>query len=214
MSMHSGFRPRRTLELAMTKSLRIVLADDERDTREYLQELLSRWGHQVAAAGSGRQLAELCRAVNPDLVITDVRMPDLDGIEAALQVNRDREVPVILVSAFHDPALLARAAAPHIMAYLTKPIKEADLQAAVALALQRFEHYRTARAEVASLRQALEDRKLVERAKGIIMRRLGVEEAEAYRRLRQFASGRNRKLPEVAQLILNAEEMFAALEGV
>jgi response regulator NasT len=198
----------------MTTSLRIAIADDERDTREYLQELLTRSGHQVVAAGSGRQLAELCRTANPDLVITDVKMPDVDGIDAARQINQDRGVPVILVSAFHDAGLLARTSAPHIMAYLTKPVKESDLQAAVAVALQRFEQYRDTRTEVASLRQALEDRKLIERAKGIVMRRLGVEEGEAYRRLRQLASTRNRKLPEIAQTVLQAEELFATLEDV
>jgi response regulator NasT len=198
----------------MTTSLRSVVADDERDTREYLQELLTRSGHQVVAAGNGRQLAEVCRAVSPDLVITDVKMPDLDGIDAARQINQDREVPVILVSAFHDAELLARTSAPHIMAYLTKPVKASDLQAAVAVALQRFGQYQEARTEAANLRQALEDRKLIERAKGIVMRRLGVEEGEAYRRLRQLASTRNRKLPEIAQTVLRAEELFAAMEDV
>jgi response regulator NasT len=166
----------------------------------------------VAVAETGRQLVEGCRAGRPDLIITDIKMPDMDGIEAAEEVNRDRHVPVILVSAHHEAELLVRAGADHIMAYLVKPIKAADLIAAIAMALRRFEQFQAVCAEAATLRHALEDRKVIERAKGAIMRRLGVPEAEAFDRLLRQASDRNRKLVEVAQEILTAEEIFQALE--
>jgi response regulator NasT len=201
-------------EVAMTSPLRVVIADDERDTREYLHELLTRLGHQVAVAESGRQLLDLCRRFGPNLVITDIKMPDGDGIEAARQIGQERDVPVILVSAYHDPALLERAASEPIMGYLVKPIKQADLEAAMAVALRRFEQLRSARGEAASLRKALEERKVVERAKGVVMRRLRVDEEEGYRRLRKLASDRNLKLPEVAQAVLRANEIFESLEGV
>src|SRR5579871_3851129 len=110
-------------------SLHIAVADDEADTREYLQELLQRLGHQVVAVPDGRKLAEVCRSAPPDLIISDIKMPGPDGIEAAAEVNRAHPVPVILVSAYHDAGLFARARGPHVMAYLVKPIKQADLEA-------------------------------------------------------------------------------------
>jgi response regulator NasT len=196
----------------MTRPLRIVVADDERYMREYFHELLPRLGHQVAAAESGRQLVELCRANRPDLIITDIKMGDLDGIEASNEVNRGQEVPVILVSAHHDPELRARALENHIMAYLIKPIKQADLETAIDLALMRFEQFQALRREAADLRQALEDRKVIERAKGAVMRRVGLNEPDAFHRLRKLASDQNRKLVEVAQSVLRAEEVFHTLE--
>ena len=195
------------------RPLRIAVADDEPDVRQFFLELLPRLGHEVVAvAESGRRLVEACRATRPDLVITDIKMPDLDGIDAAAEVNREGPVPVILVTAHHDTHLLARAGAEHIMAYLSKPAKPVDLQAAISLAMLRFGHFQALRAEAASLRQALEDRKVVERAKGVVMKRLRADEPEAFRRLRTLASDTNRKLAEVAQTVLSADEVFQALE--
>src|SRR5205807_2268559 len=97
--------------------------------REYFQKLLPRLGHKVVgAAGNGQELLELCRKESPDLVITDIKMPDMDGIDAAIRIYQERPVPVILVSAYHDPSLIARAEADHILGYLVKPIKPADLE--------------------------------------------------------------------------------------
>src|SRR5687768_11647358 len=106
----------------MTTSFRIVVADDEPEMRDFFEKMLPRFGHQVVAvAENGRQLVERCRQLKPDLVITDIKMPELDGIEASSQVCRERAVPVILVSAYHDPELIARAEADHVVAYLVKP---------------------------------------------------------------------------------------------
>ena len=112
----------------------------------------------------------------PDLVITDIKMPDMDGIEAAIQIYRDRPVPVILVSAFHDPELIQPCGSGPHPGYLVKPIKQADLEPAIALAMRRFEQFRNAAQEAADLRQALEDRKIIERAKGILMKKAGLDE--------------------------------------
>jgi response regulator NasT len=194
--------------------LRIVVADDDPEVRTYFQELLPRLGHQVVVAETGRQLVDQCRTLEPDLVIADIKMPDLDGIEAALAINRHKETPVILVSAHHDAAFLERAATGPIMAYLTKPVKQSDVEMAIRLARVRFEQFRALRQEAADLRQALEDRKLIERAKGIVSRRLGLDEQEAFTRLRKLASNRNWKLVEVAQTVLRAEEVFHMLDKV
>jgi AmiR/NasT family two-component response regulator len=142
----------------MTSTLRIAVADDEPDMREYFQKGLRRLGHDVVGvAANGRELVELCRAARPDLVITDIKMPDMDGIDAAAAIYRERPVPVILVSAFHDPDLVARAEADHVLGYLVKPIKQTDLGPAIALAVRRFEELEELRDEGAKLRQALED---------------------------------------------------------
>jgi response regulator NasT len=197
-----------------TRRLRIAVADDERDTRQFLQEVLPHLGHEVVAStGSGRELVERCRAVSPDLVITDIKMPDMDGIEVAAAINREREVPFILISAYHDAELLARAGADYVMAYLTKPVKPTDLAAAVAVSMARFAQLQAVRREAAELRQALDDRKVIERAKGAAIRRMQVDEQEAFRRMRKLSSDRNLKLVQVARMVLTAEEVFTELEN-
>ena len=189
------------------QSLRIAVADDEPDMRDYFQRILPRLGHQVVgSAQNGHDLVEQCRRSHPDLVITDIKMPDMDGIEAACHIYGDHPLPVILVSAYHDADLIARAEADHIMGYLVKPIKQADLQPVIALAMKRFEQFQSLRQEATDLRQALEDRKIIERAKGILMKRGAMDEPEAFRRLQKLASEKNRKLVEIAQMIVVAEE--------
>jgi response regulator NasT len=189
----------------MTQPLRIAVADDEPDVRDYFRRILPRLGHQVVAvARTGRELIEQCRATRPDLVITDIKMPDLDGIEAAGALGRDGPVPVILVSAYHQPQLFARAQGEHILAYLVKPAKQSDLEAAIAIAMQRFEQFQALRREAADLRQALEERKVIERAKGLLMKQLGLDEKEAFRRLQTLARDSNRKMVEVSRMVLGA----------
>lgn len=110
--------------------LKVAVADDEPDTREYLQEFLAHLGYEVRAAANGRQLVELCREFGPDLIVTDYAMPGLNGLAAAAEVNRERHVPVILISGRHDAEDAALAAA-HVVRFLAKPIKNAELKAAV-----------------------------------------------------------------------------------
>jgi len=194
-------------------NLRIAVADDEIDMREYLQTILPCFGHTVVAvAATGNELIEKCRETRPDLVITDIKMPDLDGIDAARQIYKDSPVPVILVSAYHDQELVERASEDHVLAFLVKPIKQADLEPAITIATRRFEQFQALRQEAADLRQALEDRKLIERAKGLLMKRAGLDELEAFRRLQRLASERNRKLVEIATMILTAEEAFQPVD--
>jgi response regulator NasT len=124
--------------------------------RDYFRKILPRLGHQVVAvAENGRDLVDKCRAVSPDLVITDIKMPDMDGIDAAVQIYKERPLPVILVSAYHDIKVIERAKADHILGYLVKPIKQADLEPTIALAMRRFEQFQGLGGEAAGLRQAL-----------------------------------------------------------
>jgi response regulator NasT len=200
---------------APTRRLRIAAADDDRDMQQFFQEVLPHLGHEVVAmVATGRELVERCRATNPDLVITDVKLSDMDGLEVAREVNREREMPFVLVSSHQDAELLERAGGDNIMAYLTKPVKPVDLAAAISLARARFLQIQSIRREAADLRQALEERKVIERAKGIAIRRMRIDEQEAFRRMRKLSSDRNLRLVQVARLLLTAEEIFTDLESI
>jgi len=191
----------------METKVRIIVADDEPDMREYLQRILPRLGHEVVAvAENGRQLVEQCRQLRPDLVISDIKMPEMDGIDAATEIYRQNAIPVILVSAFHDRELIERAQSDHIMGYLVKPIKQADLEPVISLVMKRFQQFEDIKREAADLRQALEDRKIVERAKGILMRRNGLDEQTAFRRLQKLSSDKNLRMVEVARSLVLADE--------
>jgi AmiR/NasT family two-component response regulator len=140
----------------MTQGWRISVADDEGDMRDFFTRILKRCGHEVvSAAESGRDLVEHCRELQPDLVITDVKMPEMDGIEASREICRERPVPVILVSAHSEVSFAERAEGDSILAYLVKPIGRDDLVRAIAIAMRRFEEIQTFRKEAADLRQAL-----------------------------------------------------------
>jgi len=187
----------------MTTSLRIAVADDELEMRDFFEKVLPRFGHRVVAvAENGVQLVEHCRTLKPDLIITDIKMPELDGIEASTQICRERAVPVILVSAYHDPALIERAESDHVLAYLVKPIGLADLQPAIAIAMRRFTEFQALRQECSDLKQALADRKIIEQAKGLLMKLTGIDEKEAFARLQSLASEKNQKLIDSARSIL------------
>jgi response regulator NasT len=196
----------------MNSALRIAVADDEQDVRDYYQRVLPRLGHQlVATARTGRDLVEQCRALRPDLIITDIKMPDMDGIDAAEEISREAPIPVILVSAYHRPQLFERAKGDHILAYLVKPTKQADLEAAIAIAMRRFGQFQALRKESADRGLALEERKVIERAKGLIMKQASLDEDEAFRRLRRLARDRNQKLADVARAVLAGGEDLSSL---
>lgn len=194
----------------MTTGLRIAVADDEPEMRDFFEKVLPRFGHRVVAvAEDGVQLVEYCRQLEPDLIITDIKMPNLDGIEASSQICLERAVPVILVSAYHDPELIARAESDHVLAYLVKPIGLADLQPVITIAMRRFTELQTLRKDCKDLRQALSDRKVIERAKGLLMKLAAIDEKEAFQRLQQMASEKNQKLVDAAQSILAVEKALA-----
>src|SRR5262249_38458809 len=144
--------------------------------------------------------------------ITDIKMPDMDGIEACIAFGQMRPTPVVLVSAYHDQELIQRAGTDYVQAYLVKPIKQADLEATIGLDVQRFDHFRALMKEASDLRQALADRKLIERAKGILMEKAHLSEQAAFQRMQKQASARNLKLAELARMLLTAEEVLEAPE--
>jgi response regulator NasT len=193
----------------MNHGLRISVADDEQDMRDFLERMLPLLGHQVVSiAETGRELVEHCRELKPDLIITDIKMPDMDGIEAANIIAQESPTPVILVSAYHDAESIERAVADHVLGYLVKPIGKADLQPAISVAMRRFAELQALRKESTDLRQALADRKIIEQAKGILMKVTGADEKDAFRRLQDLAAERNQKLVEAAQNIVAMEKAF------
>lgn len=189
----------------MNAPLRIAVADDEALIRRYFQETLAEIGHTVVvSAANGRELVEQCRGKEIDLVISDIKMPEMDGIDAAIEIVAARPTAIILVSAFSDPDLIERAESSGVMAYLIKPIQRADLETAIAISRRRFAQLSSLEKDAADLRRHLEERKLIEKAKGILMQKTGISEAEAHKRLQKTACDTNTKLPEVAQMIINA----------
>lgn len=193
----------------MSMCLRVLIADDESIRLLSLGSQLAALGHQVVAeATRGDEAVQLAAETKPDLAIMDIKMPVMDGIEAAERITQARPIPIILLTAYNETQLVERAARANISAYLMKPVAEEDLHPAITLALTRFQEFESLRREVADLREALEARKVVEKAKGILMRRLDLSEEEAFRRLQKQSQDTNRKLSEVAEAIVMADRIF------
>ncbi len=193
----------------MSMCLRVLIADDESIRLLSLGSQLAALGHQVVAeATRGDEAVQLAAETKPDLAIMDIKMPVMDGIEAAERITQARPIPIILLTAYSETQLVERAARANISAYLMKPVAEEDLHPAITLALTRFQEFESLRREVADLREALEARKVVEKAKGILMRRLDLSEEEAFKRLQKQSQDTNRKLSEVAEAIVMADRMF------
>ncbi len=191
------------------ESLRILIADDESIRLLSLRAQLAALGHQVVAeASNGEDAVALAASTQPDLAIVDIRMPVADGIEAARRITEARPIPIILLTAYSEAQLVERAAEANIAAYLMKPVSEEDLLPAITLALIRFRQFQALHREVADLREALEARKLIERAKGILMRRLDLSEEEAFQRLQRQSQNTNRRLAQVAEAIIMADQML------
>ena len=190
-------------------ALRILIADDESLRVMSLKGQLEALGHKVIAeASNGKEAVHLADELRPDLAILDIRMPEMDGIEAAKRSPPSDPIPIILLTAYSERELAERAAMANVSAYLMKPVSEQDLLPAIALAVSRFKEFQSLHQEVDDLRDALVTRKLVERAKGILMRRLNLTEEEAFRRMQRRSQNENKRLGEIAQAIITADGML------
>lgn len=190
--------------------MKVLIAEDDPVIGLGLSERLRSLGHEpLGPAGDGAEAIELARAERPDLYLFDIEMPNVDGLEAASTLARDGlRRPVVVVTGVDDPTLIERAIASGVSAYLTKPVDSRELEAALALASARHAEFEALEAEVDRAQQALEDRKLVERAKGLLMSALGLSEQEAFRRLQRTARERNLKLVQVAQQIIEQQSLL------
>jgi AmiR/NasT family two-component response regulator len=191
--------------------LRVAVADDDSAILEFVRDVLEGMGHVVTAScATGQELIDACANNPPDLIVTDVKMPGIDGIEAASAINRRKATPAILVTSFGETELISRALRTSVLAYLIKPIKQIDLEVAIAVAMRRFREHRAICDEAAALRQSLEERKQIERAKGVLMRRGRLGEEEAYKRLQKISTENSRKLPEIARMVISIDREFRA----
>lgn len=179
---------------------RVVIAEDEALIRLDLAEMLAEEGCTVVGqAGDGVQAVLLAKELRPDLVVMDVKMPKLDGISAAAQIAEQRIAPVVILTAFSQRELVERARDAGAMAYVVKPFGKADLMPAVEMAKSRFAELRLLESEVADLKDRLEARKLVDRAKGELQRSLGISEPDAFRWIQKTAMDLRLSMREVAE---------------
>jgi len=186
---------------------RIVIADDEPLIRIDLRENLEGLGYEVAGeASDGKHAVELARTLRPDLVLMDIKMPEMDGISALRVLTEENIAPVLLLTAYDDRELVQQASDAGAVAYLVKPYRQSDLQPAIEVALARFSELRTLRSELQDVREALTVRKLVERAKGLLMETQGLKEAEAFRRIQKLSMDTRKSMKDVAEAILLAHQ--------
>ena len=183
--------------------MRILVAADETIIRLDLVTTLRDAGFEVCAeARNGEEAVELAARERPDLALLDVKMPRLDGIEAARRILAERPIPIVMLTAYDQEELVSRAVEAGVFGYLVKPFRESDLLPAIHAARARHSELAALREEAESLAEALEARKVVERAKGLLMEREGLSEAEAFARLRRASQASNRPMKVVAEAVV------------
>ncbi len=192
----------------VAEALCILIADDEPVIRMGLRTMLEEHGYKVVAeAGDGEEAVALTGKTNPDLIFLDIKMPGLDGISAASTIMARSPRPIILLTAWSERDLVQRAQEAGVLAYLVKPVREAELAPAIEVAMARFAELRALQQEVGTLKETLETRKLVERAKGILMQREAIDEQEAFLRIQRQSRNTRTPMREIARAILVSDEM-------
>jgi two-component system, response regulator PdtaR len=194
---------------APAKTLRIVTVEDDPVTRTFLKEVIeTHLGHEVVAeAATGTDMVRTVLAHEPDLVLFDIHLPHIDGLEALRQIYQTRVVAAVAITGDREQDLVNRAMEEHVLAFLLKPLEVHQLGPAIQVAWARFEELRMLASENASLRQGLQSRKIIERAKGALMKRYRWSEADAFRKLQRGAMNRRMPMVDLAQSILNGQEI-------
>jgi two-component system, response regulator PdtaR len=189
---------------------RILIADDEPLIRMNLRETLQDQGYIVVGeVGDGQSAVNLTRQLRPDLALLDIKMPHLDGIAAARAIIAEAMAPVLLLTAYSSRELVAQAREAGVLGYLIKPVREAELMPLIEVTLARWSEQASRRKELAQLKDRIETRKLVERAKGALMDQQGLSEADAFRKIQQLAMNSRKTMREVAQAILLTQQLSA-----
>ncbi len=186
---------------------RIVLADSDPAFRKYLKDRLTRDGYLVIAdVEDGRSALQVSLNMQPDLLITEARLPGMDGLEVAASLEQGRNIPVLLISSASDSSTVERARESWVFGYLVKPINEANLYPAVEMAIANCQRILRTEKESREYREKLEKRKVIERAKGILMKTMGLSEAEAFRRIQQQSMKNRTSMHAIAEAIITASE--------
>lgn len=187
---------------------RIIVAEDDTVIRMDLKEELQRQGYLVVGdVGDGLSAVNLARELRPDLVVMDIRMPEMDGISAAEILTREKLAPVVLLTAFSDEELIERARNAGVVHYVTKPWRQSDLKPAVEIALSRFGEFRAMESKAKDLEDQLATRKVVEKAKGVLMTKYNLTEQEAFRRIQKLSMNNRKSMKDVAEAVLLTEEL-------
>ena len=190
---------------------RVIIADDEALIRMDLREMLTNLGYLVVGeVADGRSAVNQARELRPDVVIMDIKMPDMDGIEAAKVLTEEHIAPALLLSAYSQRDLVERARDAGVVAYLVKPYREEELAPAIEVALARFREFQTVQKQVDDLQMALETRKLVDRAKGILMDKQALSEADAFRKIQKMSMDNRKPMKDVAEAIILAHQVGQA----
>jgi len=186
---------------------RVIIADDESVIRTDLREMLTSLGYLVVGdVGDGQSAVNLARELKPDVVIMDIKMPNMDGIEAAGLLTQEKIAPVLLLTAYSQRDLVDRAKEAGVVGYLVKPFREQEIVPAVDIALARFAEFRELEKEVGDLKETLETRKVVDRAKGVLMDSQHLTEAEAFRKIQKMSMNTRKPMKEIAEAIILAQE--------
>ena len=193
---------------ASMSPLKVVVVEDDATVRVFLKEALEKLGHEVVGeAATGTDMVRTVLELEPDVVVFDIHLPRLNGLDALRQIYQERVVAAVAITADRDQELVRRALEEHVLAYLVKPVEAHQLGPALMIARAQFAELRELSQENASLRQALQNRKIIERAKGVLMKRYRWTEAEAFRRLQRGAMNRRTTMVELAQNVLNGIEV-------
>jgi AmiR/NasT family two-component response regulator len=186
---------------------RVIIADDESVIRADLREMLTNLNYLVVGeVGDGKSAVNLAREVKPDVIIMDIKMPDMDGIEAAEILTRERIAPVLLLTAYSQRDLVDRAKEAGVVGYLVKPFREQEIVPAIEIARARFQEFSELQKQIGDLQETLETRKLVDRAKGILMDSQGLTEHEAFRKIQKMSMNTRKPMKEIAEAIVLAQE--------
>ena len=183
--------------------MRVLIVDDESLIRMDLRDIIESCGHEVVAEGTnGVEALELCKKHKPDIILMDVKMPELDGIEAARQIGFHHEAPVVLLTSYSQQDLIDKARDSGVYGYLIKPVREEQLVPSLEMALGRYKSDAQLREKMAELKQSLEDRKIIQMGTGILMELYSISEAEAYNRIRTLSMNKQISIIETCNLII------------
>jgi AmiR/NasT family two-component response regulator len=187
---------------------KILLIDDQETQRRVLRELLELSGHDVIGEGAnGEEAINLSKSLKPDLIIMDVKMPQLDGIGAAKIINKTFPVPIILNTVKQDEDTIIRAKEAGVMAYLVKPVRKEELNPTIEIALSRFHEFEALRKGIFDLQKTIDARKVIDKAKGIIMETEAISERDAYRRIQKLSMNQRKTMKEIAEAIIMTDEI-------